>query len=105
MKIFNELKRKLHYLIERIKLSESEYLSMKAKAQMYEAMMSTVVYSVDSEYQDVFDDVGNLITRIPKSRTATVHVNVTDMLAEGGIVFNKNVVKLDIAEFNGVKTL
>ena len=96
MKIFNELKRKIRCLIERIKLSESDYLTMKAQSQMYRAMMSTVKYSSGSEYSDVFDADGILVTRIRQARTATVHINITEMLAEGGITFNKNVVKLDI---------
>ena len=96
MKLFNKLKMKIRCLIERIKLSDSEYLTMKAQSQMYKAMMSTIEYSSDSEYEHAFDDNGVPIKSFLKSRTATVHVNITDMLAEGGITFNKNVVKLDI---------
>lgn len=96
MKLFNKLKRKIRCLIERIKLSESEYLTMKAQSQMYQAMMSTVKYSSGSEHSDVFDADGTLVTRILQARTATVHINIVDMLAEGGITFNKNTVKFDI---------
>ena len=96
MKFFNKLKRKIHCLIERIKLSESDYLIMKAQSQMYSGMMSTITYSSSSEYEDVKDASGYLITSIPKAKTATVHINITEMLAEGGITFNKNVVKLDV---------
>lgn len=96
MKIFNKLKRRIWCLIERIMLSESDYLVMKAQSQMYQAMMSTIEYSSDSEYEDAFDDNGIPIKSFLKARTATVHINITDMLAEGGITFNKNVVKLDV---------
>ncbi len=96
MKFFNVLKRKIRCLIKRIKLSESDYLTMKAQSQMYKAMMSTVKYSSGSEYSDVFDADGVLVTSIRQARTATVHINIVDMLAEGGITFNKNAVKLDI---------
>lgn len=99
MKFFNRLKMKIRYLIERIKLSESDYLTMKAQSQMYKAMMSTVKYSSDTEYEDVFDDNGNIIKRFLKARTATIHINIVDMLAEGGITFNNNTVKLDVTEF------
>ena len=99
MKIFNKIKRKIRCLIERIRLSESDYVTMKAQSQMYKAMMSTVKYSSDAEYEDAFDDNGFLIKRFLKARTATVHVNIVDMLAEGGITFNKNTVKLDITGF------
>ena len=96
MKLFNKLKMKIRCLIERIKLSDSEYLTMKAQSQMYKAMISTIKYGSNMEYEDICDDVGNLINKIPKSNTVTVHINVTEMLAEGGITFNKNVVKLDV---------
>ena len=94
MKIFNKFKMKIRFLLERIKLSESDYITMKAQSQMYKAMMSTVKYSSNTVYEDIVDDAGNLINRIPKSNTAIVYVNVTEMLAEGGVTFNKNVVKL-----------
>ena len=96
MKLFNKLKMKIRCLIERIKLSDSEYLTMKAQSQMYKAMMSTVKYSSGSEYSDVFDADGVLVTSIRQARTATVHINIVDMLAEGGITFNKNAVKLNV---------
>jgi hypothetical protein len=69
---------------------------MKAQSQMYQAMMSTIKYSSNSDCEDVFDGAGHLVTKIYKGRTDTVHINITDMLAEGGITFNKNVIKLDI---------
>lgn len=96
MKFFNKLKMKIRCLIERIKLSESDYLTMKAQSQMYKAMMSTIKYSSNTVYEDIADNDGNLINRILKAKTATVHINITDMLAEGGITFNKNAVKFDI---------
>lgn len=96
MKFVNKLKMKIRYLLERIKLSESDYLIMKAQAQMYKAMMSTVKYSSNAIYEDIVDDAGNLINRVPKSNTAIIHINITEMLAEGGVTFNKNVVKLDV---------
>ena len=99
IKIFNKLKRKIRCLIEQIKLSESDYMTMKAQSQMYKAMMSTIKYSSGSEYQDVFDANGVLVTRINQERTATVHINIADMLAEGGVTFNKNAVKLDVTGF------
>lgn len=96
MKFFNKFKRKIRCLIERIKLSESDYVMMKAQSQMYSSMMSTIRYSVDDEYENITDGNGSLITQTIKARTATVHVNITEMLAEGGIAFNKNAVKFDI---------
>lgn len=96
MKIFNKLKRKIHYLIERIRLSESDYLTMKAKSQMYSAMMSTVKYSSSADYEDIKDAADNVITKICKAKTATIDIDIIEMLAEGGITFDKNAVKLNV---------
>ena len=93
---FNVFKRKLLCLIERIKLSESDYRQMKAQSQMYKGMMSTVKYNIDSEYEDVTNKKGDTVMRLEKSRTMTINVDVVEMLAEGGITFDKNIVKLDI---------
>ena len=93
-KRFNVFKRKLHILIERIKLSESDYLIMKANAQMFAAMMSTVKCNFEMEYEDVM--VGeSLITKIPKSKTMTINIDIKQMLANAGITFD-DTVKLNI---------
>lgn len=94
MKLFNKFKRQIRCLIERIKLSESDYATMKTQSQMYKAMMSTIEYSSNLDWEDAFDATGGLITKIYKARTDTIHINITEMLAAGGITFNKNVVKL-----------
>lgn len=94
-KKFNVFKRKLHSLIERIKLSESEYLSMKSKAQMYSDMMSTVKCECNTDYEDIKNN-GHAIARFPKSRTMTLNIDVEQMLASGGITFDKNAVKLNV---------
>jgi len=96
MKFLNKLKMKIRYLIERIRLSESDYLIMKAQSQMYKAMMSTVKCNIDSEYEDVTNKQGDTIMRLEKSRTMTMSVNIVEMLAEGGITFDENAVKLNV---------
>ena len=96
MKFFNKLKMKIRCFIERIRLSETDYLTMKAQSQMYKAMMSTIKYSSGSEYSDVFDADEVLVASVRQARTATVHINIVDMLAEGGVTFNKNAVKFDV---------
>lgn len=94
--IFNKLKRKFRCLIERIKLSESDYLTMKSRSQMYMAMMSTIRYNTELECESVYDANGILITNLFKSKVSTIHINITKMLAACGITFNKNDVKLDV---------
>ena len=87
-------KRKLHSLIERIKLSESDYLSMKSKAQMYSDMMSAIKYECNTDYEDIKSN-GQTIARFPRSKTMTLNIDVEQMLENGGITFDKNAVKLN----------
>lgn len=96
---FNVFKRKLLCLIERIKLSESDYRLMKTESQTHKKMMSTIKFNIDSEYEDVTDNQGDTIMRLEKLRTMTIDIDITEMLAEGGIVFDKNVVKLNVTGF------
>lgn len=88
------LKRNLHSLIERIKLSESDYTSMKSKAQMYSDMMSTIKYDRNTEYEYIKKN-GKNIARFP-SKTITINIDVEQMLANGGITFDENLVKLNV---------
>lgn len=97
---FNTFKRKLLYLIERIKMSESDYLTMKAQSQMYTGMISTIKYSINDEREDVTDGDGNLITQVLRARTLKMNVNVIELLAEGGITFDKNAVELNVIADN-----
>ena len=88
------LKRNLHSLIERIKLSESDYTSMKSKAQMYSDMMSTIKYDRNTEYEYI-KKTGKNIARFP-SKTITINIDVEQMLANGGITLDENLVKLNV---------
>lgn len=99
MLALKKLKRKTNYLIERIKLSEPNYLHMKAKAQMYEDMMSAITYNLNTDYEDITDVLGNVVTRIYRDKTVTLDVDVIKMLAAGGITFDKNSVQLNIIGF------
>lgn len=96
MRFFRKFMRKFRCLLERIRLSESEYIAMKARSQMYSAMMSTIKYTTDSKAMPIYDTRENLITNLLVEKAVTVNINITDMLAEGGIVFNKDVVKLNV---------
>lgn len=92
---FNVIKRKLICLIERIKLSESDYMIMKSESQMYKSMMSAIKCGLNTDYEDIkINDC--IIQRIPKSKTMVVNVDVWQMLANGGIIFDKNTVKLNV---------
>lgn len=90
------IKRKLLCLIERIKLSEDDYRMIKVKAEMYDDMMSTIEYDVNTEYVEAKDNQGCTIVKIPKSTTMVCNVDIEQMLANGGVTFDKNRVKINI---------
>lgn len=96
MQLYNKLKRKLCCLIERIKLSESDYRAMKAKSQMYNAMMSNVKATLNTEYKDIMDNHGNVVATVCNGVTMTIDIDIVQMLAAGGITFDGNKVKLNV---------
>ena len=91
------LKRKLLCLFERIRLSELDYKNIKSKAQMYDNMMSTVVFNFNTVSEDIKDKDGNIIYRFPKSKTANIDIDIVEMLKAGGVTFDLNAVKLNVA--------
>ena len=93
---FNVMKRKILCLIERLKLSEHNYRVMKVKAKMYDDMISTIKYDINTEYEEAKDKTGCVLVRIPKSISMVCNVDVEQMLANGGITFDKNRVKINV---------
>ena len=91
------LARKFRSFIERLRLSESEYLTIKEQSEKFKNMMSTCEFKLgEPEFTDVKDKEGNIVYRIPKNRTATLNVNVDEMLKEAGIVYDKDRATLNI---------
>ena len=85
---FNTFKRKLLCLIERIKLSESDYRTMKAKSQMYDGMMSAVKISISPNNEKIKNNDGHIIWVTHRAKTVMIDVDVVEMLAAGGIHFS-----------------
>lgn len=94
----NVLKRKLIYLIERICLSEEDYINMKVQSQIYRYMANTISIASNMDYEDVRDGNEALITSVPKSQTITVTVDIWQLLAEMGLPLDKRITKLVITE-------
>ena len=59
--------RKVHNFIERVRMSESDYLTMKEQSNKFENMMH----------------------RFKKSQSATLSINIDEMLKNGGILYDK----------------
>ena len=90
---------KLKNLIECIKLSDVDYQNMKNKAQKFDKMMSTIQVEGHQEHEEACDAHGHVIMTFPKTMTYTVSVDIKDMLAAGGIIFDKSVTKFNVTGY------
>lgn len=89
--------RKVHNFIERVRMSESDYLTMKEQSNKFENMMSSCEFKLDEpEYTDVKDADGNILHRFKKPQSASLNINIDEMLKNGGILYDKERVKLNI---------
>ncbi|WP_288682268.1 hypothetical protein [uncultured Eubacterium sp.] len=89
--------RKVHNFIERVRMSESDYLIMKEQSNKFENMMSSCEFKLDEpEHTDVKDADGNILRIFKKSRSASLNINIDEMLKNGGILYDKERVKLNI---------
>ena len=80
--------RKVHNFIERVRMSESDYLTMKEQSNKFENMMSSCEFKLDAD--------GNILHRFKKSQSASLNINIDEMLKNGGILYDKERVKLNI---------
>lgn len=72
---------------------------MKEKSEKFDSMMSTCEFKLgESEFTDIKDKEGNILHRFPKSKTATLNVNIDKMLKEAGIVYDKDRVTLNVEQ-------
>ena len=89
--------RKVHNFIERVRMSESGYLTMKEQSNKFENMMSSCEFKLDEpEYKDVKNADVNILHRFKKSQSASLNINIDEMLKNGGILYDKERVKLNI---------
>ena len=88
--------RKVHNFIERVRMSESDYLTMKEQSNKFENMMSSCEFKLEPEYTDVKDADGNILHKFRKSQSASLNINIDKMLKNAGILYDKERVKLNI---------
>lgn len=69
---------------------------MKAKSQMYDGMMSSIKWNTYMKEEEVKNNNGDIIWMLPKEKTVTMEIDIVDMLANGGITFDKNAVELNV---------
>lgn len=89
--------RKVHNFIERVAMSESDYLTMKEQSNKFKNMMSSCEFKLEEpEYTDAKDASGNILYRFRKSQSASLNINIDEMLKNAGILYDKERVKLNI---------
>lgn len=93
-----KLKEKLHLFLERMMMSNHEYLNMKNDAQNFKNVRGCVGVNTSTKYVDYRDKYGEILCKFPESTETTIDVNITDMLKAIGVTYNKNYVKLNIVE-------
>ena len=93
-----KLKEKLYLFLERMMMSNHEYLNMKNDAQNFKNVVRCVSVNISTKYADCRDKYGELLCKFPESIGAPIDVNVADMPKAMGVTYDKNLVKLNIAE-------
>lgn len=93
-----KLKENLRMLLERIKLSNSEYLMMQEKANRFNNMLAAIGFETNSRYTDVQDNEGICILKFPESKTLTISINASDLMKTMGIEYDKCCTNIKVIE-------
>ena len=75
---------------------------MRVKARMYDAMISNITYTSSVKYEEVRDARNNLMFQLPKLKTTTLDVNIEQLLAEAGIIFDRGSVEVNVTGFKKI---
>lgn len=93
-----KFKEKLHIFLERIKLSNSEYLTMKEKNKRFDNMLAAISFETNTKYIDVKDNKGVYIFKFPESKNLTISINVPDLMKGVGIVYDRQLTNINIVK-------
>lgn len=93
-------RRKLHNFVERVKMSELDYLVMKEKSEKFDKMMSTISIDVSTEYKEIKSKNGDLIYRVPRKQ-GSINVDTPAMLKAAGIIFDSQVDLISKGGYDG----
>lgn len=96
VKRFNMFMSKIGNFIEKMRLSETDYLMMKDQSEKYKSMMSTMNVDTHAEFENIETESGIVLRRFPKSQTVTLNVDVKDMLRAGGVICDLDPIKLNV---------
>lgn len=87
-----QLKQKWHNFVERLRLSEDDYLTMKRQSENYEKMLSTINVELKCDSEDITDIAGNVIRKGNVNKNVIINVDTKEMLNKIGITFDKDAV-------------
>ena len=93
-----KLKENLRMLLERIKLSNFDYLTMKEKSKRFDNMLAAISFETNTKYIDVKDNKGVHIFKFPESKNLTISINVPDLMKGVGIVYDRHLTNINIVK-------
>lgn len=93
-----KLKENLHIFLERSKLSNLEYLTMKEKAKRLDDMLVAISLETNAEYIPVEKPKGCVIAKVLKSKSLTISVNIPDLMKGVGIVYDRQLTNINIVK-------
>lgn len=86
------LKHKWHWLLERLKLKENDYLNMKHQSDLYEKMTSAIEISITQNSKDITNSAGDVLSREFFDKNIIINIDTKEMLRKMGFVFDENAI-------------
>ena len=93
-----KFKEKWNVFLERSKLSNSQYLTMKEKAKRFDDMLAAISMEINAEYILVERPKGCVIAKVLKSKSLTISVNIPDLMKGAGIVYDRQLTNINVIE-------
>lgn len=93
-----KFKEKWNVFLERSKLSNSEYLTMKEKAKRFDDMLAAISMETNAEYIPVERPKGCVIAKVLRSKSLTISVNIPDLMKGVGIVYDRQLTNINIVK-------
>lgn len=93
-----KFKEKWNVFLERFKLSNSEYLTMKEKAKKFDDMLAAISMETNAEYLPVERSNGCVIAKVLISKSLTISVNIPDLMKGADIVYDRQLTNIKVIE-------
>lgn len=93
-----KFKEKWNVFLERSKLSNSEYLTMKEKSKKIDDMLAAISMETNAEYIPVERPNGCVIAKVLISKSLTISVNIPDLMKGAGIVYDRQLTNIKVIE-------